>query len=137
MQTHFPVPKQPSMPPPHMQMPGMQGQLQAPSKASSMMHMPPSTSMPKYGGGGKGFGGGTGGGGGGKGACHQFAQGSCTFGDSCKFSHGDGGSGGGGKGFGGGTGGGGGGKGACHQFAQGSCTFGDSCKFSHGDGGSG
>eukprot|EP00959_Pyramimonas_sp_CCMP1952_P307095 6427392-Pyramimonas_sp.AAC.1 len=59
--------------------------------------------------------------------CHQFAQGRCNRGDSCRFSHdpaaaeaaaaaraampkSDE---------------------ACHQFAQGRCNRGDSCRFSH------
>ncbi|CAE8594757.1 unnamed protein product [Polarella glacialis] len=70
-----------------------------------------------FGSGGKGGGKGTGGGG--KGACRQFEQGSCSFGDSCRFSHGGGGGGGfggggnygGGGDYGGGGGFGGGGKG--------------------------
>ncbi|CAE8613076.1 unnamed protein product [Polarella glacialis] len=109
-----------------------------------------------FGGGGKGGFGGGGkgkGGGGGKGACRQFEQGSCSFGDSCRFSHGGGGDGGfgggggsygggggsyggggshGGGGFGGGKGKGGGGGGVCRQFQEsGNCSFGDRCRFSH------
>lgn len=90
-------------------------------------------------------------GGGGSGPCYSFQNnGSCKFGDSCRFNHGDGasstggasgfsssrGRGGGRGGFGGGRGGGSaGGEGgsACYAFRDnGFCKFGDSCRFGHG-----
>jgi len=99
-----------------------------------------------FGGGGGGYGGGGGGGyggGGGRGVCFKFQQGSCTFGDNCRFKHEGGGAagyggGGGGGGYsggygkgGGGYGGGGGGGGVCFNFQKGACTYGDNCRFKH------
>eukprot|EP00928_Gymnodinium_smaydae_P070603 TRINITY_DN5440_c0_g1_i1.p1 TRINITY_DN5440_c0_g1~~TRINITY_DN5440_c0_g1_i1.p1 ORF type:complete len:169 (-),score=44.60 TRINITY_DN5440_c0_g1_i1:207-713(-) len=95
------------------------------------------------------FGGKGGGKGGGKSkgpqVCRQFQAGNCSFGDSCRFAHVDGGFGGyddmgGFGGFGGKKGGGkkGGGKGkfdgsppVCRQFQAGNCSFGDNCRFQH------
>jgi len=66
--------------------------------------------------------------------CYAFQKGECTRGDSCRFSHTEGGGGGGG---GGGYGGGGGGAPVCYAFQKGECTRGDACRFSHTEGGGG
>ena len=82
------------------------------------------------------------------GECHQFnSTGSCRFGDSCRFAHGQrGGRGGAGRGRGRGRGGmRGGGRGGSNNQGQricfgfrdtGECRFGDACHFSHGAQGS-
>jgi len=83
--------------------------------------------------------------------CYAFAEGSCTRGADCKFSHsgegeGDGGHGGRGGGRGGrggsrgrggrdgggrGRDGGHGGGGKCFAFQKGECSRGSECRFSH------
>lgn len=72
-----------------------------------------------------------GGGGGDRGPCYDFQKGTCTRGDSCRFSHGGGGGGGGG-GYGGGgysdRGGGGSRSGPCYAFQKGTCDRGSSCR---------
>lgn len=85
---------------------------------------------------------GRGGGGGGNRMCYTFQeQGSCSYGDNCRFSHGEnderktggfGGGGGGGAGFGGGYNRAPRSRGVCFTFRdQGSCQYGDGCRFSH------
>jgi hypothetical protein len=64
--------------------------------------------------------------------CYAFQKGECTRGDSCRFSHTEGGGSGGGYG-----GRGGGGAPVCYAFQKGECTRGDACRFSHTEGGGG
>lgn len=105
--------------------------------------------MSGYGGGGGGYGGGYGarrmgfGGGGDRprtGTCYEFqSNGTCKYGDNCRFNHtagGGGGSGYGGGGYGGGSRFSSSGEGRyCHNFRNtGECRYGDACKFSHDSG---
>ena len=104
-----------------------------------------------YGAGGRGRGAG---GGAGAGACFAFQEGTCTYGNECRFSHGAAGGGGGMRSAKtchtcgkpghiarectrGGGGGGGGGAGPCYAFQEGNCEYGDTCRFSHGGRGGG